>query len=114
MRVPSPAAGMMTNTFIEGKKYTESLCWPLHHRHDGLRLALFRYRNRRLGLLQLRGDTIAAAGVAAIVELAEDHLAGGGLQHRSHRDIDVLADHLAGVVHDDHGPVVKVRDALVV
>src|SRR4051812_1060277 len=82
MRVPSPAAGMMTNTFIEGKKYTEPLCRALDHRHDGLRLALFRYRNRRLGLLQLRGDTIAAAGVAAIVELAEDHLAGGGLQHR--------------------------------
>src|SRR3954471_20345168 len=75
MRVPSPAAGMMTNTFIEGRKYTESLCRALDHRHDGLRFALVGDR-RRLGLLQLGWDTIAAAGIAAIVELAEDHLAG--------------------------------------
>src|SRR6476659_5854453 len=78
MRVPSPAAGMMTKTFIEGRKYTESLCRALDHRHDGLRFALVGNR-RRLGLLQLGWNTIAAAGIAAIVELAEDHLAGGGL-----------------------------------
>src|SRR4051812_28830228 len=113
MRVPSPAAGMMTNTFIEGKKYTESLRWPLDHRHDGLRFALVGDRSG-FSLLQIGGHPVAAAGIAAIIELAEDHLAGGGLQDRSHRDVDVLADHLASVVHDDHGPVVKICDTLVV
>ena len=90
-----------------------TLCRPLDHGHDGLRLALVGDR-RGLGLLQLRRNAIAAAGVAAIVELAEDHLAGGGLQHRRHRDVDVLADHLARVVDDHHGAVVEISDALVV
>src|SRR5882724_5833704 len=79
-----------------------------------LGLALVCDRRRRLRLLQLGRDAIAAAGVAAIVELAENHLAGGGLEHRSHRYVHVLADHLAGVVDNDHCAIVEIGDTLVV
>ena len=65
-------------------------------------------------MLQLRSHPIAAAGVSAIVELAEDHFAGGGLQNGSHGNIDVLADHLAGIVDYHHGAVVQISHTLVV
>src|SRR5215470_10302486 len=45
---------------------------------------------------------------------AEDHLAGRRLQHARDDDVDRLADHLARVVDDDHRPIVKIGDALVV
>ena len=50
----------------------------------------------------------------ALVELAENHLPGGGLQHASHGDVDGLRNHLLGVVHHHHGAVVQVSHALVV
>src|SRR5665213_2671131 len=50
----------------------------------------------------------------AIVEAAEDHLAGGGLQHAGHGDIDGFRDHLTRVIHYHHGAVVQIRDALVI
>ncbi len=49
-----------------------------------------------------------------LVELAEDHLPGGGLQHAGHGDVDGLRDHPLGVVHHHHGAVVQVSHALVV
>src|SRR5260370_27858073 len=57
-------------------------------------------------------DVVGVAG--ALVEFTEDHLAGGGLQHRGHRNIHGLAAHLAGVVHHHHGAVIQVGNALVV
>jgi hypothetical protein len=60
---------------------------------------------RRSGLLR---------GHPRIEETAEDHLSRSGLQHARHHDVDGLADHLARVIHDDHGAVVEVGDALVV
>src|SRR5579875_1040931 len=49
-----------------------------------------------------------------LVELAEDHLAGGSLQYGRDGDVDVLADHLAGVVYHYHGSVIEIGHALVV
>ena len=44
---------------------------------------------------------------------AEDHLARRGLKHAGHRRLDGLADHLPRIVHDDHGSVVEIGNALV-
>ena len=84
----------------------------------------------RRGAAETRPSASAAAvGVAAVTSpstrralrlagrldvAAEDHLAGGGLQHAGDDDVDVLADHLAAVVDDHHRAVVQVGDALVV
>ena len=51
-------------------------------------------------------------GAAGIVT-SEDHLAGDGLEDGGNGDLDGLPDHPAGVVHDHHGPVFQVGDALV-
>jgi hypothetical protein len=53
-------------------------------------------------------------GVHAVVEFAENHLAGRGLKHAGDGDIDGLRDHLLGVVHHHHGAIVEIGDALVV
>src|SRR5208282_2056546 len=66
-----------------------------------------RYADRR------RRFGVVAAG-RALIPFAKDHLAGGGLQHRSHRNVDGLADHLARVIDDHHGAVIEIGDALVV
>src|SRR5215470_11609201 len=50
----------------------------------------------------------------AVIVLAEDHSPGGSLQDAGHGDVDGLGDHLARVVHNHHGTVVQVGDALVV
>src|SRR6185369_6833604 len=50
----------------------------------------------------------------AFIPLTKDHLAGSGLQDRCDRDVNGLADHLAGIVDYNHGPIIEVGDALVV
>src|SRR5439155_15519335 len=106
-------AGMMTDTFINWEKEYSSrggglLSCPL--RRYWLRLALHRLGSaRRLGRRGTAGST-----ELALVEFAEDHLAGGGLQHRGHGNLDSLADGLARVIHHHHGAVVEIRHALVV
>src|SRR5579859_3218561 len=52
-------------------------------------------------------------GMRAIVELTEDHLAGGGLQNAGHGNVDGLRDHLLGVIDHHHRSVVKVGDTLI-
>ena len=47
-------------------------------------------------------------------EAAEDHLAGGRLQHAGDDDVDRLADHRPRVVDDHHRAVVEIGDTLVV
>src|SRR5215470_8450732 len=69
--------------------------------HDGLSFAQLRF-----GVLQLRFHPLPGAG--ALVEFAEDHFAGSGLENRGHGDVDVLADELARVIHHDHGPIVEI------
>src|SRR5690242_4899139 len=49
-----------------------------------------------------------------LVELAENHFAGGGLQNRGDGNVDRFADHLSGIVDHHHGSVVQIGDALVV
>src|SRR5258708_17082089 len=51
---------------------------------------------------------------APLVKLAKDHFSGSGLQDGCHRDVHVLADQLARIVHHHHGAVVEIGDALVV
>src|SRR5208282_2128989 len=41
-------------------------------------------------------------------------LSGGGLQDRSHGNVDGLANHFARVINDDHSAVIEIGDALVV
>src|SRR5579884_323712 len=53
-------------------------------------------------------------GVNAIVEAAEDHFTGGGLEDAGDGDVDGAGDHLARVIHYYHGAVVQIGDALVV
>src|SRR5438552_1096354 len=113
MRVPNPAAGMMTETFINWEKKYSSRGGGLLSRslrRYRLRLALHRLgRTRGLG----RRGTAGGAQLP-LVEFAEDHLAGGGLQHRSHGNLDGLADGLARVIHHHHGAIVEISHALVV
>ena len=59
-------------------------------------------------------DSACAFQTRRIVDLAEDHLAGCGLEDRGDRNFNRPADHAAGVVDDDHGAVVQIADALVV
>ena len=47
------------------------------------------------------------------VVAAEDHFAHGRLEDGGDGDVDVLADHAARVVDDDHRPVVEIGHALV-
>src|SRR3984893_4141328 len=54
------------------------------------------------------------AAHSALIPLAKDHLARGGLQDRGHRDVDGLANHLARVIDDHHGAVIEIGNALVV
>src|SRR5579859_178121 len=77
-----------------------------------------RLGNDRLGLAQImfafhsRLDALNRA--RPLVELAENHLPGRGLEHRGDSDIHILADELARIVHHDHGSVIQVGDTLVV
>src|SRR5581483_7078074 len=50
----------------------------------------------------------------AVVEFTKDHLARRSLQYRGHRNIHGLADHLARIVHHDHGAVIQIGHTLVV
>src|SRR5215469_13266292 len=61
-------------------------------------------RARRLRRWQSRDSTL---------QFREDHPAGGGLEHRSHFDADLLALPLASVLDDDHRTVIEEADALV-
>ena len=49
-----------------------------------------------------------------VVELSEDHLTRGCLQHAGNGDVDGPRDLTFGVVDHDHRSIVKVADALVV
>src|SRR5262252_7916162 len=99
IRVPNPAAGKMTATFMRLRFYRGFL---RRHRGGGLFFGL------------ARGLIMTVEAVLALVELAEDHLAGGGLEHAGDRDIDRLGDHLLGVIDYHHGAVIEIGDALVV
>ena len=69
----------------------------------------------RLARLRTAADGLRRPAADAGLDVAaEDHLAGGRLQHAGDDDVDGLADHLARVVDDDHRPVVEIGDALVV
>src|SRR5271156_6497166 len=50
---------------------------------------------------------------SALIPLAEDHLAGRGLQDGGDGDVDGLANHFARIIDYDHGSVIEVGDALV-
>src|SRR3981081_4500257 len=52
-------------------------------------------------------------GVRAIVELTEDHLAGGGLENAGDGNIDGLRDHFLGVIDHHHGSVVEIGYTLI-
>ena len=111
MRVPSPAAGRITDTFI---------AFVLTGRSDAGTARFSGVRRAGLGCSRdQRCRTFAAVtfvvnGVHAIVKAAEDHFTGGGLQNAGDRNIDGPRDHLLGVVHHHHGAVVQIGDALVV
>src|SRR5262245_14057980 len=47
------------------------------------------------------------------VEASENHFAGGRLVDRSHQDVYRLINEAASAVHDDHGAILEVRDALI-
>src|SRR5215467_2849494 len=102
IRVPNPAAGKMTAIFMRLRFYRGFL--GSDRSSGGLR----RFRLARDGLI------VPIGAVLPLVELAEDHLAGGGLEHAGHRDVDGLGDHLLGVIDHHHGAVIEIRDALVV
>src|ERR1019366_599922 len=102
IRVPRPAAGNMTATLMWLRFYRGFLGREIRHR---LWIALAHRTVVPLG---------GRDGMPALVVLAEDHLAGRGLEHAGHRDIDGLGDQLFGVVHHDHGAVIQVSDALVI
>src|SRR5271157_1866699 len=84
MRVPRPAAGNITATFM----CITILSWFFDRGSfraeigHGLRVAL---AHRPVVLFRTR-----RGGVHALVELAENHLSGGGLEHAGDRDFDGL------------------------
>src|SRR5215831_7063101 len=102
IRVPSPAAGNMTATFMRLRFYRGFLCGDVGH---GLRIVL---AQRPVVAFRYGG------GVRALVILAENHLPGRSLQHTGYRDIDGLGDHALGVIDHYHRAIVQVGDALVV
>src|SRR5580704_14172706 len=51
---------------------------------------------------------------STLVVSSEDHFAGRGLVHRSHRDVDRFVDHLARAIYNYHRAVVQIRHALVI
>src|SRR6476660_7723563 len=57
---------------------------------------------------------VAVAVLGFFPETAEDHLAGGGLQHAGHGDVGVLADQPARIIHYHHRAVVEISHTLVV
>src|SRR5580693_1278139 len=127
MRVPRPAAGMITNTFIAGSKYTSGsqgvqiLAHFSRSRSLRLRLGLqkrvrehCRGGRRSWNCRYYRLDHPACPGKGTFIPLAEDHLSSGGLQHRCDRDVDGLADHFPCIVHHHHGAVIEIGHALVV
>src|ERR1035441_3161007 len=67
------------------------------------------YRRRR----NRHGYGLPRVG-GALIPFAEDHFARRRLQHGCDRNVDGLANHLAGVVDDHHGAVIQIGDALVV
>src|SRR5579871_3899780 len=99
MRVPNPAAGRMTETFMREP--------PIVARLTGSA------RGGSRGMLPCR-TLLIVNGVHAIVKAAENHLSRGGLQNASHSDVDGFRNHLARIIHDDHGAVVQIGDTLVV
>ncbi len=56
----------------------------------------------------------ARRGVHPLVELTEDHFAGGSLQDAGDGNVDGLRDHLLGVIHHHHRAVIQVGHSLVV
>src|SRR4051794_19302323 len=86
MRVPNPAAGKMTATFIRLRFYRGFLGGDAGG--GGLCFGLA----QRL--------IVALDAMEALVELAEDHLARGGLENAGDGDVDGLRNHLLRVV--DH------------
>src|SRR5579883_1006929 len=105
MRVPRPAAGNMTAIRIDLRFYRGFLPADTGDRRSGLRLTPAR---RPLVLFR------PGHGVHPLIVLAENHLAGGRLEHAGDGDVDGLRDHLLGVVHHHHGAVVEVGHALAV
>src|SRR5262249_23694718 len=103
IRVPKPAAGSMTATFMRLRFYRGFLGG--RDVGDGLRLALPHRTIVPFGA----GDR-----VGALVEASEDHFAGGSLEHTGDGNIDGLRDHPLGIVYHHHGAVVEIGDALVV
>src|SRR5574340_524574 len=104
IRVPRPAAGKITAIFMDLRFYR------------GSRLLGSNRLGGRIGTPRpvVRGLVARHRRVHALIVLAEDHLAGRGLEHAGHGDVDGLRNHLLGVIHHHHGAVIQVGHALVV
>src|SRR5262245_2594503 len=88
IRVPRPAAGKMTATFIM-KGSLICYCMP-----DSTGSGTF-------------------GGVNPVVVTSKDHFPRGGLQDACDGDLNGLGDQLSGVIDNDHGAVVEIRDSLI-
>jgi hypothetical protein len=49
----------------------------------------------------------------AVIDPAKDHFAGRRLVDRGDKDVHGLVNEAAGAVHDHHGAVFEIRDALI-
>src|SRR5690242_13471698 len=109
MRVPSPAAGIMTATFI-AIQLSFSVCQHHLWRRGGAVSAFAHYFRFALhGPLML----LDHHGVHAVVELPKDHFTRGGLQHAGDGDVDGLRDHALGVIDNYHSTVIQISHTLV-
>ena len=112
MRVPKPAAGRITETFIAqftGRAGSDTRAASFRRlRSRGLRLMLARRALRPFRM------AFVVDSVHPLVEPAEYHFTGRGLQDAGDGNVDGAGDHLLGVVHHHHGAVVQVGHALVV
>src|SRR5262249_32945750 len=60
----------------------------------------------------LTNSSFQSLVISRAADAAEDHPARRSLQHARDGDRHFLADRLASLLHDDHGPVVKITDPL--
>ena len=61
-----------------------------------------------------RAASRIGAALRPIIEAAEDHFAGGGLQNAGNHYVHGLGDHPPRIIHHHHRAVVQVGNALIV
>src|SRR5581483_5665373 len=104
-RVELPAAGRMTARVIVCSSWRNRRQGATTHRPSSLRR-----RRMRLGAVAGRAASWRRGG--AVAQPAEDHLAGAGLQHAGHRELDLFVDVLPALLDDHHRAVFEVSNAL--